>query len=82
MAKIKTSLLNLVDLAGSERQRDTRAAGLRLKVSTVQWACLPHYKIEISCLKLIRYALQVDKQLGPSLYRFVHGHHMLPSYEA
>ena len=32
MAKIKTSLLNLVDLAGSERQRDTRAAGLRLKV--------------------------------------------------
>lgn len=33
MAKIKTSLLNLVDLAGSERQRDTHAAGLRLKVS-------------------------------------------------
>ena len=32
VAKIKTSLLNLVDLAGSERQRDTHAAGLRLKV--------------------------------------------------
>ena len=34
VAKIKTSLLNLVDLAGSERQRDTRTAGLRLKVGT------------------------------------------------
>ena len=32
VAKIKTSLLNLVDLAGSERQRDTHAAGIRLKV--------------------------------------------------
>ena len=31
VAKIRTSLLNLVDLAGSERQRDTHAAGLRLK---------------------------------------------------
>ena len=28
----KTALLNLVDLAGSERQRDTQAAGVRLKV--------------------------------------------------
>ncbi|KAL5466847.1 hypothetical protein EMCRGX_G030998 [Ephydatia muelleri] len=27
----KTALLNLVDLAGSERQRDTQAAGVRLK---------------------------------------------------
>ena len=32
VAKIRSSLLNLVDLAGSERQRDTRTAGLRLKV--------------------------------------------------
>lgn len=31
VAKIRTSVLNLVDLAGSERQRDTHAAGLRLK---------------------------------------------------
>ncbi len=31
VAKIRSSLLNLVDLAGSERQRDTHAAGLRLK---------------------------------------------------
>ena len=29
---IRASQLNLVDLAGSERQKDTLAAGVRLKV--------------------------------------------------
>jgi hypothetical protein len=65
---VRTSNMNFVDLAGSERQKDTNAAGQRLKVSVRQndfmLGSIPFYRSPVTPVRLSRDWAILDWESG------------------